>query len=104
MARQPMVTRTFQTTKVKILAVEVKTEQPKTVEMVLPRTYKDTTAMLKQAKKIGETDDLKLVHIIEHSVEETLYGMPEADFIRMAKPLPPRTVHEDAEDGETVTE
>lgn len=91
MARTPMVTRTFETTEVKILAVELATEHTKTVEMVLPRTYKNSAAMLKQAKKIGETDGMKFVHIISSEVKETLYGMAEADFVRMAKPLPPRS-------------
>ncbi len=90
MARQLMVTRTFMTTKVKILAVNVETEETSTVEMTLPRTYKDNEAILKMAEKVNENSVLRLVHVISSEVVETLYGMTEADFIANAKPLPPR--------------
>lgn len=92
MARQPMVTRTFMTTKVKILAVNVENEETSTVELVLPRTYKDKAAMLKMAQKINDNEQLKYVHVIDAEVVETLYGMSESDFIAHAKSLPPRSV------------
>lgn len=95
MARQPMVTRTFMTTKVKILAVNVENEETSTVELVLPRTYKDKAAMLKMAQKINDNEQLKYVHVIDAEVVETLYGMSESDFIAHAKPLPPRSVATD---------
>lgn len=92
MARQPMVTRTFMTTKVKILAVNVENEETSTVELVLPRTYKDKAAMLKMAQKIIDNEQLKYVHVIDFEEVETLYGMSESDFIIHAKVLPPRSV------------
>lgn len=90
MAREPMVTRTFMTTKVTILAVNVETEDTKMVNLVLPRTYKDTEAMLKKAQKLNEDSALRFVHVVSHETVETLYGMTEAEFIQYAKPLPPR--------------
>lgn len=99
MARQPMVTRTFLTTKVKILGVNIHDEKTCVVEMTLPRQYKDEKEILKTAEKLNEDESLRLVHVLSTEVVETLYGMPEADFIAQAKPLPPRSsVKEDAED------
>lgn len=101
MARQPMVTRTIQTTHCNILCMDVAECEPVNIDVVLPRTYKDENAMLKAAKKVAETETIKCVQVVSHCVQETLYGMSESDFITHAKPLPPRSV---ADSGETATE
>ena len=46
--------------------------------------------MLKEAEKIINTEEVKAVHIADSEVVETLYGMPEVDFIACAEVLPPR--------------
>ena len=97
MARPQMVTRTFSTTKVKMLAVRVSTEKTEFVDLVLPRTYKDKNEMMKAAEKQNTNPDLKYVHIVSHKTEETLYGMSEAKFIANAEILPPRAAKTDAE-------
>lgn len=99
MARPQMVTRTFQTTKVKLLAVTVSTEKTEIVELVLPRTYKDNKEILKAVEKSNENPDVKYVHVVSTEVEETLYGMLESDFIKHAKILPPRSAKEEIENA-----
>lgn len=91
MARQPQVTRTIITTKVVLMAANISTGELVDVEMILPREYKDAEAILKMAGKIGENPFLKYVYVKSAEVVETLYGMSEAEFLRYAKPLPPRT-------------
>ena len=94
MARVPQVTRTIQTTKVKIMCLDVEKGEPFTKEITLPRTYKDDKAILKQAEKEINTATIKVVHVVESSIQETLYGMSEQDFIKAASVLPPRGTKE----------
>ena len=90
MARQPIVSRTIQTTKANVLCIDVENERPFTKEVVLPRTYKDEKSMLRKIKPLIETDTLKVVHVQSFVVESTLYGMTEEEFIQFAQILPPR--------------
>ena len=94
MARTPMVTRTFQTTKAKVLCLDITEGKSFTKEISLPRVYKDDAHVLKQVKKIVDNDTTKAVHIVETKVEETLYGMTEQMFIENAQVLPPRETKE----------
>lgn len=96
MARVPQVTRTIQTTKVKVLCLDLVEQKPFEKEITLPRTYKDEAHILKQVKKIVDTDTCKAVHIVSTEVNETLYGMSEQKFIEMAEILPPRNANADA--------
>lgn len=91
MARTPSVTRTIQTTDITVMCVDVTTTEVSNQTFTLPRTFKDEEAMLKAVKKVGETDTCKFVQVVAHKVNEQLYGMTEADFIKYAKPLPPRS-------------
>ena len=91
MARQPQVTRTIQTTKCSVLCIDLANEQPFTQEVILPRTYKDERSMMKKIKPIVENDNVKAIHVQNFTVESTLYGMTEEEFISMAHILPART-------------
>jgi len=95
MARQPIVSRTIQTTKANVLCIDVQNEKPFTQEVVLPRTYKDEKAMLKKIKPMVESDTIKVVHVQNFVVESTLYGMTEEEFIHYAQILPPRKTNEE---------
>lgn len=94
MARIPQVTRTIQTTEAKIMCLDVVRGEPIIKEVSLPRTYKDEESLLKQAKNEIETDEIKVVHVVDSFVKETLYGMSEQDFIKVANVLPPRGTKE----------
>lgn len=91
MARQPQVTRTIQTTKCNVLCIDLANEQPFTQEVILPRTYKDERSMMKKIKPIVENDNVKAIHVQNFTVESTLYGMTEEEFIGYAHILPART-------------
>lgn len=102
MARAPQVTRTIQTTHCNVMCLDITAGEPCNKEVVLPRTYKDEQAMLRAVKKVIETDELKAVHIVDHCVQETLYGMSEQDFIEHATVLPPRKDHTNTENENTT--
>ena len=88
MARTPMITRTIQTTKANVLCLNIVEGEPFNKIITLPRTYKDEKSLMKQVELAINTDTVKAVHVVDTMVEETLYGMPEADFIAIAKPMP----------------
>lgn len=91
MARQPQVTRTIITTKVKALCVNTKERTTNEKEFILPRTYKDETALLKALAKSTTLDECeRIVSVIDAEEVETLYGMSEQKFIENAEILPPR--------------
>lgn len=90
MARQPMVTRTIQSTHANVLCLNITDGEPFNTTVILPRTYKDDKAMMKVVEKKLNTEDVKAVHIVSSEVHETLYGMSEDDFITFAHELPAR--------------
>lgn len=104
MARQPMVTRTIQTTHATVLCMDIQNGEPCNKTVVLPRTYKDDNAVLKAVKKVIDTDGIKAVHVVHTSVQETLYGMSEQDFIANATVLPPRKDYTTTEDEVATSE
>ena len=91
MAREPMVTRTFNTTKVTVLVANTVTREMEEHEVVLPRTYSDDKKLLKAVEKMISSEHLKVISVVDKEIIETLYGMTEAEFIAVAKVLPPRT-------------
>ena len=84
MARIPMVTRTIQTTKANVLCLNIVEGEPFNEVVTLPRTYKDEKSLMKMVEKAINNDSVKAVHVVDTKVEETLYGMTEADFIANA--------------------
>lgn len=94
MARVAMVTRTIVTTKANVMCLDVVQGEPFNKEVILPRTYKDDNAMLKQVKKVVDNETVKAVHVVSSETVETLYGMTEQEFIEHAKVLPPRKTAE----------
>lgn len=97
MARVPMVTRTITTTDVNVMCLDVEKGEPINKDVTLSRTFKDDEKLLKEVKKIIETDTIKAVHIVDKKELETLYGMPEQEFIEHAKVLPPRETKKETE-------
>ena len=97
MARVPMITRTIQTTLCDVLCLNVETAEPFNKQVTLPRTYKDENSMLKMAKSVLDTDNEKVVHIVNSHVEETRYGMTEQEFIEHAHVMVPPLEKQDAE-------
>lgn len=104
MARVPMVTRTITTTKANVLCLDIVAGEPFNEVVVLPRTYKDDKALMKQVSKLIDNEQRKAVHVVDKEEVETLYGMTEQDFITLAKVLPPRDKSEVQDDNEDETE
>ena len=98
--REPMVTRTIVTTKVVALGMDIETCEPGNKVFILPRTYKDDKAIMKELDKRTEEENFKCVKICSTDIIETLYGMTESDFIRVAKELPPRAKAQETTDTE----
>lgn len=94
MARTPQVTRTIKTTDVTLLCMNVVSCEPFNEKLTLARTYKNDNDILKEAKKYLENEEVKVVHVVDKEEIETLYGMTEQDFIKVAKKLPPRGTKE----------
>ena len=90
MARERMVTRTVEVTVADVMQIDVKTAEVKILTYELSGKYADTNSILKQLNK-DTPEEIKVVAVQSTDTKEVLYGMPEADFIRMAKVLPPRT-------------
>lgn len=90
MARERMVTRTVVATEVNALCLNIETAEPFNKTVILSGTFKDKQAIEKAAKKAIDTDLEKCVTVVEYTEKETLYGMPEQQFIELAKVMPPR--------------
>lgn len=90
MARQPVVSRTITTTTANVLCLDVVAGEPFNQCVVLPRTYKDEKTLMKKVSEVIDTDTVKAVHIVDVTVDSTLYGMSEEKFIEVAEKMPPR--------------
>lgn len=93
MARERMVTRTVSFTVCKVMAMVVSTASVVTDTVKVPGTFDSIDDILKAVKKSYETADYKPTVVVSSEVNEILFGMPEEDFIRLAKELPPRKVY-----------
>lgn len=91
MARKRMVTRTIEQTTAKVMTLNVVTAEV----TITPYTISGELtgdALLKALQGTYQTDTMKLVHVLESTVESVLYGMEEEEFIKLAKVLPKRYV------------
>ena len=90
MSRIRMVTRTVSVTTVTVMCVTVSTATVSTQTYTLSGIL-DNAAALATVKKQYETDDFKPTAVTKSETSELLYGMPEAEFIKLAKVLPLRS-------------
>lgn len=92
--REAKITRTFKTTKVSVLCLDVVTAEPQNIDLVLPSTYENEEKAMKAVKVAmaseGYPETLKPVSIADAYEVEELYGMPASVFIAHAEKLPPR--------------
>lgn len=95
MARVRMVTRTVSVAEVSVMMLNITTQKVTTVVAEIGGGITDENALLKAVKKIHEDSVNKCVAITSVKQKEILYGMPESDFIRLAKVLPPRSNKEE---------
>lgn len=90
MARERMVTRTIKETTVSVMYVNVIDAKVDYCDYIISGDYDSNEAIMKYLKKMYENDNIKLVNIINVDTVDKLYGMPEAEFMRLAKELPAR--------------
>jgi hypothetical protein len=90
MAKATMVTRTITSTICEVFGLNLKTESPETKSIVVPRTFKDESALLKAVKKIADNDEYVALSIKSCDVKTELRGMTEEKFIENSEILPDR--------------
>jgi hypothetical protein len=102
MARVSMVTRTITSTELEVLCMNVAEVKVETIKTTLLGGITDNDTMLKKVKEKLETETLKPVHITSAQENETLYGMTEEDFIKIASVLPPRKGQQETADEQII--
>ena len=98
MAKERMVTRTLTITTVEVMSVDITTATTGTARFDIVGDHTFETA-LKAVKELHETDTLKIVTITDLVLNDYLFGMPESEFIKMAKVLSSRTVTKEGEEN-----
>ena len=93
MARERMVTRTVSEYEVTTLCVNVKTIECGYNTVRISGTIPQDK-ILPYIQKHFDDEFVKSVAVVSTVSRETLYGMPEQEFIKLAKVLPPRTVND----------
>ena len=95
MARERMVTRTVNVSEVDVMTVNTVTAEVRTITVEIGGGLTLEKDIMKAVKKTHETSTVKCVAITSVKQKEILYGMPESDFIKLAKILPPRSKNTD---------
>lgn len=91
--RESMITRTVLGTKVTVLAMDTNTCEPSTVTYEIGGQHINDEKLLNKVRKEHDTEDFKVVKIVDVEPFEKRYGMKESDFIAYAtelQPLPKR--------------
>lgn len=90
MARERMITRTVIATVYNVMAVDVSNNSVVTIEVRIASAESISKKHLDEAIRNAMSAGYLFVQVISETKEETLYGMPEDEFIKYAKVLPPR--------------
>lgn len=92
MARERMVTRTVETLVVDCMVCNTATATVETITIKVSATI-PSEKLEKHLHKVIDNGSTIFVKALATTVETVLYGMPEDEFIAMAKILPPRTAN-----------
>lgn len=90
MAKEKMITRSFNVTKATVMTVDMVLCELETKVVLLSGRFTDSDKLLVECKKQLETEQLKVVSVTSTEEFEKLYGMPENEFIANANELVPR--------------
>lgn len=85
--RTSMVTRTVLGTKVTALVMDTNTCEPSNVTYEIGGQYTNDEKLLTKVRKEHDTEDFKVVKIVDVEPFEKRYGMKESDFIAHAAEL-----------------
>lgn len=91
--RESMVTRTVLGTKVTVLAMDTNTCEPINETYEIGGSHVNDEKLLNKVRKEHDTEEFKVVKIVDLEQFEKRYGMKESDFIANAielEPLPKR--------------
>ena len=91
MARERMITRTVFITNYNVMVVNMESKSVENIIIAIPSGDTLTDKAREKAIKAMIPDDKMFVSITGETTTETLYGMTEQEFIKLAKVLPPRT-------------
>lgn len=89
--RESMVTRTVIGTKVTVIAMDTITCEPTNVTYEIGGQYTNDEKLLNKVRKEHDTEDFKIVKIVNVEPFEKRYGMKESYFIAHADELEPLT-------------
>ena len=110
MARKRMVTRTIKVTVVTVLGMSSTSESVRSVHYTIPGVFTKVTngkvdfdydKLLKVVKKHYDSEYFTHVKVVGAKQYAKLYGIPEEDFINVAKELYPNASSEIALAGTT---
>lgn len=88
MARERMITRTIKSTEAECMMVDVTNASVFNAKYELVGEF--TKEEFLEAMRKADSEELKIVSVISTATKETLYGMPEEEFMKAATILPPR--------------
>lgn len=91
MARERMITRTVNSTIFDCMVVNSDSKQVETVQVTISSADTMTDKALDKAIRNAVPAGKLFVQVISNKQVETLYGMSEQEFIKLAKVLSPRT-------------
>ena len=94
MARERMITRTVVSVNYEIMAVNMETKTVENITVSIPSGDTLTDKAREKAIKASIPEGKTFVSVLSETTTETLYGMSETDFIKLANVLPPRTKSE----------
>ena len=89
--RERLVTRTITATVYTCMVVDEISKKVENIEISIPSAESMNAKAIDNAIRTALPDGKLFVQTINSKQVETLYGMPEQEFIRLAKVLPPRT-------------
>lgn len=91
MARERQITRTINVTTATAVCMDITTMENETRELVITGDVPSADKVLKDLRKLYDTDTFKVVAIKEMTTVEKLYGLSEVDFLKYAVELDPET-------------
>lgn len=88
MARERMITRTITCTVVTVMQVNTETAEVTNKTYKLSSVFNNDAKLLRAVKKLYETEEEKIVAIVNKMEMSDLYGMPENEFLTHAQIIP----------------
>ena len=84
MARRKLVTRTITATEVNCLCMNIVDAEPMNKVFRVVGKFTDDDKLIKVVRKLHETDDFKIVAIVDKTETQELYGLDENEFLASA--------------------